>query len=73
MAKVKVGLLSLFSGKTDVRKYLSVDMDDEQKEYFEQEYDVHPDLTEEILKDASIYVNMNLVFEDVEIELEEVE
>lgn len=71
MSKIKIKPLDLFAGKNDVRKFLKIEMFDENREYLKEEYDVCEELIHEMLETASIYVDMSNVNELIELEVTE--
>ena len=58
MKTVKVDAISVFSGKNDVRKMINLDMSDEDKEYFEEEYELDERQIIDILFRVTMYVDM---------------
>lgn len=67
--KAKVNTIDLFSGREDVRKYLNVDMRDEDKKWVGDEYGLTEHEMEEVLKNARIFVQMDELPETIEVEV----
>ena len=68
--KVKINTLQLFSGRSDVRKFLSVGIRDEDRAYIEEQWDLTEHEIDEVLNFARMYVQMVKLPETLEVEVE---
>lgn len=71
MKTAKIKVIQVMNGKNDVRKHLLVDLDIEKRQYFEEEYDIDPAVLDEILKDTTLYLNMEHAWDVMEINVKE--
>ena len=69
--KAKLNTIDLFSGRADVRKYLNVDMRDEDKEWVMDEHGLTDYDIETVLKNARMFVQMDKLPETIEVEVKE--
>lgn len=67
--KAKINTIDLFSGREDVRKFLNVDMREEDKEWVKDEYGLTEHEIEVVLKNARMFVQMYKLPETVEVEV----
>lgn len=66
--KAKLNTIDLFSGRADIRKYLNVDMRDEDKEWIMDEHGLTEREIETVLKYARMFVQMDKLPETIEVE-----
>ena len=69
--KAKLNTIDLFSGREDVRKYLNVDMRDEDKKWVGDEYGLTEREIETVLKNARMFVQMDKLPETIGVEVSE--
>ena len=69
--KAKINTIDLFSGREDVRKYLNVDMRDEDKEWIMDEHGLTEREIETVLKNARMFVQMDKLPETIGVEVSE--
>lgn len=69
--KAKLNTIDLFSGREDVRKYLNVDMRDEDKEWIMDEHGLTEREIETVLKNARMFVQMDKLPETIGVEVSE--
>ena len=69
--KAKVKTIDLFSGRVNVRKYLNVDMRDEDKEWIMYEHGLTEREIETVLKNARMFVQMDKLPETIGVEVSE--
>lgn len=62
-----VDAIALFSGQDDIRKYLSIDVDDDEVTWLENQFGINHDTVKTVLNAATIYVNMSLLPEEIEV------
>ena len=67
--KAKVKTIDLFSGRVNVRKYLNVDMRDEDKEWIMDEHGLTDYDIDIVLKHARMFVQMDKLPETIEVEV----
>ena len=67
--KAKVKTIDLFSGRVNVRKYLNVDMRDEDKEWIMDEHGLTDYDIDIVLKHAGMFVQMDKLPETIELEV----
>ena len=67
--KAKINTIDLFSGRVDVRKYLNVDMRDEDKEWIMDEHGLTDYDIDIVLKHARMFVQMDKLPETIEVEV----
>lgn len=72
MKTAKIEVIQVMNGKNDVRKHLLVDLDIEKRQYFEEEYDIDSAVLDEILKDTTLYLNMEHAWDVMEVIVKEV-
>lgn len=65
---MKVKTFNLFAGKNDIRKYCHVDMMDGEKEELSEELGVDYDDIEMVLSRATIFVRIDSLPEEIEVE-----
>ena len=66
--KAKVKTIDLLSGRANIRKYLNVDMRDEDKEWIMDEHGLTDYDIETVLKNARMFVQMDKLPETIEVE-----
>ena len=66
--KAKLNTIDLFSGREDVRKFLNVDMRDEDKEWIMDEHGLTDYDIDTVLKHARMFVQMDKLPETIEVE-----
>ena len=71
MKTAKIEVIQVTNGKNDVRKHLLVDLDIEKRQYFEEEYDIDSAVLDEILKDTTLYLNMEHAWDKLEVIVKE--
>ena len=71
MKTAKIEVIQVMNGKNDVRKHLLVDLDIEKRQYFEEEYDIDSAVLDEILKDTTLYLNMEHAWDVIEVTVKE--
>lgn len=71
MKIAKIEVIQVMNGKNDVRKHLLVDLDIEKRQYFEEEYDIDSAVLDEILKDTTLYLNMEHAWDKLEVIVKE--
>ena len=69
--KSKINTIDLFSGREDVRKFLNVDMRDEDKEWIMDEHGLTEREIETVLKNARMFVQMDKLPETIGVEVSE--
>lgn len=70
--KAKINTIDLFSGKENVRKFLNVDMrEEEDKDWIMDEQGLTDHDIETVLKHARMYVSMDKLPETIEVEVVE--
>ena len=69
--KVKINPAQLFLSTNDVRKYLGVDMPEDEKELLAVENEISIDTVDNVLSEARMYVRSILLPETIEVEIEE--
>ena len=69
--KAEIKTIDLFSGRADVRKYLNVDMRDEDKEWIMDEHGLTEREIETVLKNARMFVQMDKLPETIGVEVSE--
>lgn len=63
--EVNIDALALFYQQNDIRKYLSVDVDDDEVAWLENQFDINYETVETVLGAATIYVNMSDLPEEI--------
>ena len=69
--KVKIKTIDLFSDRVNVRKYLNIDMRDEDKKWVGDEYGLTEREIETVLKNARMFVQMDKLPETIGVEVSE--
>lgn len=60
-----IDAMALFYQQNDIRKYLSVDVDDDEVAWLENQFDINYETVETVLGAATIYVNMSDLPEEI--------
>lgn len=63
--EINIDALALFYQQNDIRKYLSVDVDDDEVEWLENQFDIDYETVKTVLGCATIYVNMSELPEEI--------
>lgn len=63
--EINIDALALFYQQNDIRKYLSVDVDDDEVAWLENQFDINYETVETVLGAATIYVNMSDLPEEI--------
>lgn len=63
--ETNIDALALFYQQNDIRKYLSVDVDDDEVAWLENQFDINYETVETVLGAATIYVNMSELPEEI--------
>ena len=58
-------LKDITNSRCDIRKYMSVDMDSESKDFYVKEYGISYSTLDEIIENCSIYVDMRYAETDI--------
>lgn len=69
--KTKIDTIQLFSGRSDIRQFISVGISDEDREWLEEEHGLDDRDIEAVLKCARMWIQMNKLPGTIEVEVED--